>query len=855
MCHVCYHQPTPCSATTLLVRLSGNRIALLPGRLTRRIGAAGRRPVFLQRNTIQPRSGLLVLLALLVSGIAAASSSAPPLPLHRVSDADGTFEIDGRLKEPFWKTITPVTDFKVLEPDTLQPARHASRLYLGYDLKGLYIGAELEQPRDTLVSRLSGRDLIQLNRDNLSITIDTSGEGLYGNWFGIALGDSLMDGTVLPERKYQNDWDGPWRGRTRKTRTGWTAEMFIPWSAVSMPASGDLRRMGIYVSRKVGYLDERWGWPELPPTRQKFMSDLQTITMEGIAPRQQYNIYPFAAVARDRVDGDTKYRAGVDLFWRPSTNFQMNATLNPDFGNVESDEVVINLTALEVFFPEKRLFFLEGQEVYVTSPRGDTRTRSSVGNQGVPYTLLNTRRIGGKPRRPNVPAAAFIPQRELEAPTELKGAINTTGQSGRLRYGFLAAFEDDVKFHTRQGGTPVNLHQDGNDYGVARVLYENNDSGYRAAGAMVTSVLNDYRDAITYGLDGHWLSPTGRIKVDGQYMGSDVEGSTRGHGGFVDMELLLRRGMFYRVGVEAFDKHLDVNDLGFLQRVDMYRFRNSFTLTSSGLGFARENQFDVRGFLQKNFSESLLTGAGIFFSDRLSLNNLSFLTSRLSWLPEQYDDLNSFGNGTFRTEERLEASLLWESDTTRRWFYTAGLGFKNENLGGDSLVWDASIGWRPSDRFGVTLAVQYQDRHEWLLHQGGRLMGTFDAEQWMPNLSVDFFLNARQQLRLSMQVVGIKAREQAFYFIPARPGDLVATAKPVGPGFRANYDFSKTQYSLQIRYRWELAPLSDLFVVYTRQADLGALLGSQDFGQVFNDAWDAPLANFLVVKLRYRLGS
>jgi len=803
---------------------------------------------------IDVRGTALAILFLLSSQVMAASS-APPLPLQRVHAAEDGFAIDGELTEPFWKTIAPVTDFKVLEPDTLQPTKHATRLYLGYDARGLYVGAELEQPTDSYVSRLSGRDQFQLNRDNMAITIDTSGQGLYGNWFGIALGDSLMDGTVLPERKFQNDWDGPWRGRTRKTEFGWAAELFIPWSMVTMPASGDLRNMGVYVSRKVAYLDERWGWPEVPPTAQKFLSNLQPIQMRDVAPRQQYNIYPFAAAGYDRIEGDMKYRAGVDMFWRPSTNFQMNATLNPDFGNVESDEVVINLTALEVFFPEKRLFFLEGQEVYVTSPRGDVRGRSLVGNQGSPYTLLNTRRIGGKPRRPGVPANTVIPQRELEAPTELKGAINTTGQTGRLRYGFLAAFEDEVKFHTRQNGTPVNVHQTGNDYGVARLLYENNDSGYRAAGVMLTSVLNDYRDAMTWGLDGHWLSPTGKVKIDAQYMGSDIEGASQGHGGFVDVEYQFRRGMFYRAGLEAFDRHLDVNDLGFLQRVDMYRFRNSFTLTTTGLGFARENQFDMRGFLQKNFSQSLLTGAGVFFSDRVSLNNLSYLTARLSWQPTQFDDLNSFGNGTYRVEERLKTTLLWESDTTRSWFYTSGLGYKSENLGGHAWVWDASIGWRPSDRFGVTLAVQYQDRQGWLLHQSGRLMGTFDAEQWMPNLSVDFFFNARQQLRLSMQVVGIKAREDEFFLVPERPGNLRTIAKPTGPGSRASYDFSKTQYSLQIRYRWELAPLSDLFIVYTRQADFGALLGDQEFGQVFNDAWDAPLANFLIMKLRYRLGS
>lgn len=776
-----------------------------------------------------------------------------PLPLVRIDDA--AIVIDGYLNEPVWATIKPVENFVTLEPDTLAPGRHATRLYLAYDKRGLYIGARMDQPLDTLVARLSGRDGFTLNRDSLSVTVDTSGDGRYGYWFGINLGDSLMDGTVLPERKYSNDWDGPWRGRSQTTETGWSAEMFIPWSAVSMPHAGDIRHMGLYVSRKVAYLDERWGWPTLPPTRQKFMSVLQAVEMRGVAPRQQYNIYPFAAITQDRAEDDMRYRAGVDLFWRPSTNFQLNGTINPDFGNVESDEVVINLSALEVFFPEKRLFFLEGQEVYVTSPRADTRDRG-VGNKGAPYTLLNTRRIGGSPRLPALPDGVTLPQREEVEPTDLLGAFNVTGQVGQFRYGLLSALEDDIKLHYTVNGVRRNEHVSGNDYGVARLLYENTDAGaYRAVGVMTTAVLNDSRDAFTTGVDGHYLSADGALKLDAQYMGSDLEGEQRGHGGFIDAEVLLRQGVFYRAGFEIFDSNIDVNDLGFLQRNDMVRLRNSFTWTSSGLGFARENQFDVRGFYQRKVSESLFTGAALFFSDRLALNDLSSVTARLGWQPSFYDDVNSFGNGIFRIDSHVEGSLLWESDTTRTWYFTSGAGFREENLGGMSWTADASVGWRPSDRFGVTLNAHFEDRNGWLLHQDDRLMATFDATQWQPGLAVDYFISARQQLRFSLQYVGVRAREKAFYQVPGEHGRLEVIGKPVGPGFRSSYDFSVAQYTMQLRYRWEIAPLSDLFIVYTRQADRAALLRDEDFTDVFQDAWDDPLVDTVVVKLRYRLGS
>ena len=94
-----------------------------------------------------------------------------------------------------------------------------------------------------------------------------------------------------------------------------------------------------------------------------------------------------------------------------------------------------------------------------------------------------------------------------------------------------------------------------------------------------------------------------------------------------------------------------------------------------------------------------------------------------------------------------------------------------------------------------------------------------------------------------------------FYAIPDRPDDLIPIAKPTGPGARASYDFSLSQMSFQARYRWEIAPLSDVFVVYSRQSDSTQLLADEEFSDVFSDSWNAPLADTLVVKLRYRFGS
>lgn len=90
------------------------------------------------------------------------------------------------------------------------------------------------------------------------------------------------------------------------------------------------------------------------------MSAMQPVQLRGVNLRRQFAFYPFSSATYDDIESDTDFRTGIDMFWRPSSNLQLTTTLNPDFGTVETDDVVINLSAFETFFSEKRLFFLEG---------------------------------------------------------------------------------------------------------------------------------------------------------------------------------------------------------------------------------------------------------------------------------------------------------------------------------------------------------------------------------------------------------------------------------------------------------------------------------------------------------------
>ncbi len=105
------------------------------------------------------------------------------------------------------------------------------------------------------------------------------------------------------EKQFTSDWDGAWEGATSETQTGWTAEMFIPWGVVSMPKQVGARRIGLYMERFVAYKDERWSWPALPDTVPRFISALQSVSVNDVQPKQQYSIFPSASVTQDQIDG------------------------------------------------------------------------------------------------------------------------------------------------------------------------------------------------------------------------------------------------------------------------------------------------------------------------------------------------------------------------------------------------------------------------------------------------------------------------------------------------------------------------------------------------------------------------
>lgn len=798
------------------------------------------------KSTLRLASIICLLASLPLSELTAQNGIAVQLPqITRIEQSDAEITIDGFIDEDVWKDLPVIDGMKVIDPDTLADTPYETHVRFFYTERGIYLSAMNFQPQETLMARMTSRD-VRLERDGFVVAIDASGEGLYGFYLRINLGNSLTDATILPERTFNFQWDGPWLARTQALENGWSAEYYIPWSMMPLPQVDDDRKIGIYLERQVGHLQgEAWANPPLPGTVNQFLSAFEKYELKDIEPRRQLTYYPFASGIYDGVRDESTYKVGTEIFWRPTSNSLLSASLNPDFGNVESDDVVVNLTAFEVFFPERRVFFLEGQDVFNTSPR-----TSSRGGPGGPISLLNTRRIGGAAIY-DVPDEVNVVPTDLSQPSELIGAVKLTGQSGNWRYGTLLASETESQIAgTLDDGTQVTLNAVGRDFSIARLLYEDTSSGgRRAIGWMGTNLSHPTIDATAHAVDMHYFSADNRFVIDTQIMHSNVDGKT-GNGFLGDVAFRPRRGLQHGLRATYIDDTLDINELGFLTRNDQMNLDyNMFNIESDVPGL---RQRTTSLFISNQWNtDGEPVRLGLFLNRGYNtLNNNAYDVS-LRYFPERIDDRLGRGTGDFKVEGRYGLNLGFRTNPADKLAFNFDLNLDQDELGPARTGASARFTWRPNDRFSSDLRLDYTDREALLVHKGSGSYTSFESHQWAPRLEMNYFLNAWQQLRFTLQWTALKAFEDRFWQVDSQNLDFL---QPVAKSDEDSDNFTISRLTFQARYRWEIAPLSDLFVVYTRGSNLPTD-SFETFQDLLVQSWTDTIVDTLAIKLRYRFGS
>ncbi len=311
-------------------------------------------------------SALLVCL-LLVAAPAGAQSDRPKAVV-RPTRIDTPPQIDGRLDEPFWADIEPITDFRQFEPDNGEPATERTEMRIAYDNDFLYFGVRAyDSEPDKIIARQFERDSLVDNDDSVAVEIDSLNNNRTGFMFQTNVLGAQFDAEFAEDRSMNVAWDTIWYSAGNIDELGYTVEIAIPFFALRFQPAAEVE-MGIYLERMIRRRNERVSWPGLSRDYSYFsVSQFNRMNgLDGIERGVNLEVKPYGTGGYSEVPEETLWDAdaGLDLKWGMTSNLTTDLTFNPDFAQVESDALRINLTRFSLFFPEKREFFLERADLF-----------------------------------------------------------------------------------------------------------------------------------------------------------------------------------------------------------------------------------------------------------------------------------------------------------------------------------------------------------------------------------------------------------------------------------------------------------------------------------------------------------
>jgi hypothetical protein len=422
----------------------------------------------------------------------------------------GAVVMDGALSEDAWSRATPVTEFRQFDPDEGQPATQRTEFRFVFDDAALYVGAKLFDTeggagvRTTLVRR----DQF-LNSDYIEIVIDGFHDHLGRAFFRVNPSGSRADELGIGTSCCDSGWDPIWEAVTRIDPDGWTAEIRIPLNQLRF-STDSVQTWGLQLRRFIHRRNEldQWAfWKRNESGGPSRFGHLEGLELSR-APRS-LELLPYVAAKSAHVasaDGDPfnpgtnrSARAGMDLKYSLSSNLTLDATFNPDFGQVEVDPAVVNLTAFETTFDEKRPFFVASSGVF-----GYGGFSCFFCSNASSLSAFYSRRIG---RSPTGSDLAYSAGKYAEVPdaTTILGAAKVTGRTGNgYTVGLLNAVtnRERARFEREDGTRGTQVVEPLTNYFVGR-LKKDFMQGNLVIGGIATSVVRNFEDEFAPRLTKH----------------------------------------------------------------------------------------------------------------------------------------------------------------------------------------------------------------------------------------------------------------------------------------------------------------------------------------------------------------
>jgi hypothetical protein len=849
-----------------------------------------------------------------------AHAAAPRIQALRRQDR---IDIDGRLDEPEWQRAHVVSEFIQTEPDEGRPATERTEVYILYDDDALYIGARMWDSSGEVRSRLGRRDSMLGDSDWFYVMIDSHHDHLTAYQFSANPAGVKRDETVASGARNDGSWDAVWQLGTSIDDDGWTAEYRIPFSQLRFSAA-DVQTWGIQLSRRINSRQEVSVFSFTPRGMRGGVARYGHLDgLEGLRPGRRLEVMPYVLGRAEYIDvkPDNPFRSGRDHFggvgldakYRLTSALTLDATINPDFGQVEADPAVVNLSAAETSLQERRPFFVEGSDIFRF---GDAR-------------LFYSRRIGRAPQG-SLPGGTVYSDRP-DASTIL-GAAKLSGRTQRgLSIGIVQAVtgEESAPWQNSEGSLGSSVVEPLTNYLTGRLVRDFR-SGQTQVGALATSVhrrLDDERmerllhgKAYTGGIDVSHQFLNRTWSADASVAFSHVAGSEaaivrtqllssryfqRPDAGYVDVdstrtsmagyaanvEVGRRAGQRWRgeASVSVTSPGFEINDMGFQTSVDRVssKLNVQYMQNTPSVHF---RSWRINGGPEVNWNHG-----GDFLGGLANLNlNGQFANfwSGMIGLNKRivgYDDRLTRGGPIARDRAGQSVSFFVNTDGRQK---VSGRISGNVNWGaGEGRGSRVSINMsaRPADNWSMSIgpsfstnlstaqyvtaitdtvmAATYGRRYIFAgLDQTTVSMDTRFNVNFTPEFSLELFAQPfvssadyldLKQLRapgtFEFDVYGSDIGTIAYDEVTRRYAIDPDNGGPARKFTLANRDFNTRSLRGNAVLRWEYRPGSSLFLVWQQRRSETFARGDFDLMRDSRALFDAPPNNIFVIKASYWL--
>ncbi len=749
--------------------------------------------------------------------------------------------IDGIINDEVWEDAIIENEFVQFEPYNLAAPSEKTEVRLMYDNDYVYIAVNnYDTEPEKITGRLSRKDrwmeAFGPHSDWLGIGFDSNNDDRTGYWFAVNPAESRMDVYVSDATNvmeaFDSSWDVVWEFKTAIHDQGWSIEMKIPMSVFQFKANKN-EDWGLQVARYIHRLQEEVQWPGRSKGVNGFVPYYGILKgMDNIPSPKKVEILPYVLSGNN--DKSYVSSLGLDVKYGMSAQSSLNLTINPDFGQVEADPSVLNLTVFETQFEEKRPFFIEGGSFFKNR-----------------YKLFHSRRIGQTPGILVPEGGVFIDRPDA---TTILGAGKILGETtSGTKYGIIEAVTD-VEFgiwESESGDTVSGRIEPKTNYFIGRVEQSifNNLS---TIGVMMTDLRRveaGYSNVI--GLDWRLKFIDNALTLKGQIVHSTKDGIS-GNGARFNFGYLDPKWWDLNFVIGFTNDKYEINDLGFNERNDKWYY-------GSYGGFRKQdpwgkflgNILEYRFFINGRGEDGLTLSRSLSIEQRNELKNYWSFGAEFNMQFAAYNDEDTFrderawvyqseteGYGIFwfQTDKRkkliLRPYLGYRRGEHRPWGYRAGLRLRYrplnninlmiegfQDLGTKSMEWvdieEDSIGTNIIYAESVALMNDIQIRFNW----------TFT-----PDLTFEAFF----------QPFTVDLDYKTFYKLMAEKTRNLEPYDYIG-----NPDFKIKNVVGTFVVRWEYRPGSTLFFVYN--------LHNDNYYNANDDNWDKNSANSLFVKFNYWL--